>query len=61
MKQPCDRKCPGRKASCAVTCPDWAKWEEWKKQEYKKRLAESEVTNAVFEGRIRCGKYVSMN
>lgn len=57
MKQPCARNCPNRKAGFGTTCPDWAKWEEWKKQEYKRRLAEAEVTTAVVEGRIRCGKF----
>ena len=61
MKQPCDRNCPERKPGCGSVCPRWAEWEAWKKQEYRRRLKEAEVTTAVFEGRVRCGKIVNMN
>lgn len=56
MKQPCDRNCPRRCPGCAVSCPDWAAYLREREEEYKRRLAEAEVTSAVIDGRVRCGK-----
>jgi hypothetical protein len=61
MKQPCQRDCPKQKPGCGATCPDWAKWEEWKKQEYKARFEKMQVADAIFDGRRRCGKFVANN
>lgn len=59
MKQPCQRDCPKRQPGCGATCPDWAKWEAWKEQEYNERLMKSKVMDAIVDGRRRCGKLVT--
>lgn len=61
MTQPCKRDCPRRCAGCGATCPDWAKWVAWKEQEYKARFEKMQVTDAIFDGRRRCGKFVANN
>lgn len=55
MKQPCSRDCSRRKPGCGATCPDWAKWEAWKKQQYKKRLMTVEVGHTIEDGWKRKG------
>ena len=61
MKQPCDRKCPGRSATCHAECEKYRQFAARQREEYKRRLAESEVTTAVVEGRIRCKKFSPAN
>lgn len=56
MKQPCQRDCSRRCPGCGATCPDWAKWEAWKEQEYKKRLMKAEVGYALEDGWKRKGR-----
>lgn len=37
MKQPCEKDCPDRSATCHSTCPKWAAWERYKEQDYARR------------------------
>ena len=38
MKQPCGRNCPDRKCGCAVTCPKWAAWVDYRSKSYEEKL-----------------------
>lgn len=43
MKQPCRQDCPRRTATCHGACPEWAAWEEFKRQEYARRSRENVI------------------
>ena len=40
MKAPCGKSCPKRNAECRKTCEEWAEYEAWKFERYKRRNAE---------------------
>ena len=51
MRPPCytpERpECPNRKVGCQVTCPEWAKWDEYKTKMYEDRKQEREAIEAM--------------
>ncbi len=53
MKQPCDRNCPGRSATCHTECDKYRQFAAKRSEEYNKRRLEAEVVSAVCEGQIR--------
>lgn len=53
MKQPCDRKCPLRSATCHAECGKYSQFAADKREEYKRRKLEAEVVGAVCEGQLR--------
>ena len=60
MNNPCyDKKtktdCPRRHSSCALDCPEWAKYCEERGKEYKRRLINTEkdfLIGKAMDGRI---------
>lgn len=61
MTQPCKRDCPGRTATCHTECEKYRQFVDQQRDEYKRRLDDMQVTDAVFDGRRRCGKFVAAN
>lgn len=61
MTQPCKRDCPGRSPTCHAECEKYRRFANQQREEYKRRLDEAEITTALFDGRVRCGKFVKVN
>lgn len=64
-KSPCyDEKtrtdCPRRHAGCAATCPEWAKYDEYRKSVYKERqnnsLVDSVIKESIFDSQAERAK-----
>lgn len=53
MVQPCKQDCPLRSATCHSTCPEWAKWEQFKKELYAQREKENVIRNYACESSDR--------
>lgn len=57
MTNPCKRDCPDRSPTCHTECEKYRAYAAEKAAQRARRWEESQVTNALCEGRIRRGGY----
>ena len=57
VPNPCDKHCPRRSATCHVTCPDWAKYEKKRAEEYAERLRKKNGMYSICDRREVNAKY----
>lgn len=55
-KHPCRKDCPERTAECKKTCERWKPYAEAKKEEYKERVSDNEVNDALWSAERLRGK-----
>lgn len=48
-KHPCRKDCPKRTAECKRVCERWKEYAAKKQEEYKERVADNEVNDALFQ------------
>lgn len=53
MRQPCDRNCPERSATCHAECEKYALFTQQQAELHKKRLLDSDVKGAICDRQLR--------
>ncbi len=57
MRQPCDRNCPGRSATCHTECDKYRRYAQQQQESYKKRILEFDVNSAKYEAQDRMKRH----